>query len=90
MKSPFSSYFGQVSFVKNPIQNVCSLFFLFDWKFVIKAPKYIENDLCLQLLFYLSKNLIIKKKRYLFLLLPLSKDIYLLNLLLSIYQEIQG
>lgn len=32
---------------------------------MIKALKYIENDLCLKLLFYLSKNLIIKKKEIL-------------------------
>lgn len=40
-------------------------YFFFNWKFVIKALKYIENDLCLKLLFYLSKNLIIKKKEIL-------------------------
>lgn len=50
--------------------------YFFDWKFVIKAPKYTEkDDLFLKLLFYLSsKDVIIKKKRYLFLLFPLSKD----------------
>lgn len=64
MKSLYSPILGQVSFVKNSTQNICSLFF-FNRKFVIKAPKYTEkNDLLLKnkLLLYLSsKDLIIKK-----------------------------
>lgn len=70
MISPYSSILSLVKFffVKNPIQNVCSLFFFLNWKFVIKAPKYTEKDdlfLKNKLLFYLSsKDLIIKKKRY--------------------------
>lgn len=41
MKSPYCSYFDQVSFVKNPVQNGGSLFF--KRQFVIKAPKGTEK-----------------------------------------------
>ena len=70
---------SSILWVKFPLlrtQYKMFVHYFFDWKFVIKAPKYTEkDDLFLKLLFYLSsKDLIIKKKRYLFLLLPLSKD----------------